>query len=131
MNRIIEQQVQRLGELRQQRQVIEAQEQELVRAVRAQMAEIGLSVVRSADHQATLVTQERLTVDPAKFRKAVTDKEFVEAATISVTAAREILGERRLRKISEVTESVQLRVTVRDRSAAASPAEAAAREATA
>jgi len=127
----IEQQVQRLGELRRRRQEIESEEQRLFRAVRGQMAEHGLSVVRSDEYEAKLVTQHRLAVDPAKFSKAVTNREFVEAATISVTAARDILGDRKLRRISDVAETIQLRIAARPRSRAASPHRATASEATA
>ena len=127
----IEQQVQRLGELRQRRQEIEAEEQRLVRAVRGQMAEHGLSAVRSHDYEAKLVTQQRLTVNSAAFHRAVTKKQFLEAASISVTTARDILGDRKLRKISEVAETVQLRMTARTCRRAASPQSAASREATA
>ncbi len=131
MTRIIEQQVQRLGLLRQQRQQIEAQEQELVRAIRGQMVEHGVGAVCSDEFEAKLITQERLTVKPAAFHRAVTKREFLEAATISVTAAREILGERKLRKISHIAEIVQLRVTTRRRRPAAVPQSAATHEATA
>ena len=127
----IEQQVQRLGELRQRRQEIEAEEQRLVRAVRSQMAEHGLSAVHSDEYEAKLVAQERLTVNPAAFHRAVTKKQFLEVASISVTTAREILGDRKLRKISEVAETVQLRITARTRRRAASSQSATAREATA
>jgi len=127
----IEQQVQRLGELRCRRQEIEAEEQRLVRAVRSQMAEHGLSAVHSHDYEAKLVTQQRLTVDPAAFQRAVTKKQFLEAANISITTARDILGDRKLRKISEVTETVQLRIAARTQRRTASPQSAASREATA
>lgn len=125
MNQATERQVQRLGKLRQRRQQLEAQEQELSRAVRSVMSEHGMSVVRSADFEARLVRQDRLEVSPAAFHRAVTKKEFFEAATISVTAARKIIGDRKLRRISEVTEAVQLRVTARQRrTAAPSPSQA-------
>lgn len=131
MTKIIEQQVQRLGRLRQQRQQLEAQEQELVRAVRGQMVEHGVGTVCSDEFEAKLITQERLTVRPAAFHRAVTKREFMEAVAISVTAAREILGERKLRRISDVTETVQLRVTARRRRPAPLPQDAASHEATA
>ena len=131
MTKIIEQQVQRLGRLRQQRQQLEAQEQELVRAVRGQMVEHGVGTVCSDEFEAKLITQERLTVRPAAFHRAVTKREFMEAVAISVTAAREILGERTLRRISDVTETVQLRVTARRRRPAPLPQDAASHEATA
>jgi hypothetical protein len=121
MNRIIEQQIQRLGQLRLQRQQLETQEQELVRSVRGQMVEHGVNTVCSDEFEAKIITQERLTVKPVAFHRAVTKKEFMEAATISVTAAREILGDRKLRKISSVAETVQLRITARRRSPAATP----------
>ena len=70
-------------------------------------------------------------VSHAAFQRAVTKKQFLEAASISVTTAREILGDRKLRKISEVTETVQLRITARTRRRAASPQSATAGEATA
>ena len=127
----IEQQVQRLGELRQRRQQLEAEEQQLVRAVRSQMAEHGLSIVRSQDHEAKLVTQGRLRVNLTAFQRAVTKRQFLEATSISVTTAREILGDRKLRKISEVTEAVQLRVTATNGRRVASPQNATSREATA
>jgi len=127
----IEQQVQRLGRLRQRRQETEAEEQRLVQAVRSQMAEHGLSAVRSDEYEAKLVTQQRLAVNPAAFQRAVTKKQFLESASISVTAARDILGDRKLRKISEVAETVQLRIAARTRRRAASPHNTASREATA
>lgn len=127
----IEQQVQSLGQLRQQRQQIEAQEQELVRAVRGQMVEHGISAVRSDEFEAKIVTQERLTVKPVAFQRAVSKKQFLEAASISVTAAREILGERRLRRISDMIETVQLRITARRRRPVALSQRTASREATA
>ena len=127
----IEQQVQRLGELRQRRQQTEAEEQRLVRAVRGQMAEHGLSAVRSHDYEAKLVTQQRLSVNPAAFHRAVTKKQFLEAASISVTTARDILGDRKLRRISEVAETVQLRITTRTCRRAASSHSETSREATA
>ena len=68
----VEQQVQRLGELRRRRQEIEAEEQRLVRAVRGQMAEHGLSAVHSDEYEAKLVAQQRLAVNPAAFQRAVT-----------------------------------------------------------
>ena len=131
MTKTIERQVQHLGKLRQQRQRLEVQEQQLTRAVRSQMSEHGTSVIRSADFEAKLVRQERLTVKPAAFCRVVTKKEFLEAVTVSVTAAREIIGDRKLRKISGVAESVQLRVTARGRTAATASQGAASREATA
>ena len=85
------------------------------------MAEHGLSVILSPDYEAKLITQERLTVDPAKFRRAVTNREFLEAAAISINAAREILDDRKLRKMSKVAESVQLRIMARARRPAAMP----------
>ena len=127
----IEKQVQRLGELRQRRQEIEAEEQRLVRAVRGQMAEHGMSAVHSDEYEARLVAQQRLAVNPAAFQGAVTKKQFLEAANISVTTAREILGDRKLRKISEVTETVQLRIAARTRRRAASSHSETSREATA
>ena len=127
----IELQIQRLGELRQRRQEIEAEEQRLVRAVRSQMAEHGLGAVHSDEYEAKLVTQQRLVVNPAAFHRAVTKKQFLEAATIGVTAARDILGDRKLRRISDVTETVQLRIAARARRRAASPHSATVREATA
>jgi len=126
----IEQQVHRLGELRCRRQEIEAEEQRLVRAVRGRMAEHGLSCVRSEEYEAKLVAQERLAVNPAAFQRAVTKKQFLEAVSVSVTAARDILGDRKLRRISEVAETVQLRIAARTRSRAASRWGTAAREAT-
>ena len=115
MNPNIEQQVQRLGQLRQQRQQLEAQEQQLARSVKSQMSEHGQSVVTSGDYEAKLTTQERLTVDPAAFRRSVPRKEFLKSVTVSVTAARDLLGDRKLRTISTVNESIQLRVTERSR----------------
>jgi len=131
MNQTIEQQVQRLGQLRQQRQQVETEEDLLARSVRSQMAEHGLSTVKSGDYEAKLVTQERLAVDAAAFQRAVTKAEFLQAASISVTTAREILGDRKLRKISTVTESVQLRIAARVRQATPNARDAASREATA
>jgi hypothetical protein len=109
----LEQQIQRLGELRAQRQRLEAQEQELASAVRGQMAEHGLQLVRSDDYEARLVTQEKLTVDAAALQRAVTKKEFLSCVSVGVQAARALLGDIRLRKMSVVTETVQLRVTTR------------------
>ena len=109
----LEQQIQRLGELRAQRQRLEAQEQELASAVRGQMAEHGLQLVRSDNYEARLVTQEKLTVDAAALQRAVTKKEFLSCVSVGVQAARALLGDIRLRKMSVVTETVQLRVTTR------------------
>jgi len=95
------------------------------------MAEHGLSTARSDEYEAKLVAQERLQVNPAAFQRVVTKKQFLEAASIRVTTAREILGDRKLRKIGEVTETVQLRITARTRRPATSPQSATAREATA
>jgi hypothetical protein len=109
----LEQQIQRLGELRAQRQRLEAQEQELASAVRGQMAEHGLQLVRSDDYEARLVAQEKLTVDAAALQRAVTKKEFLSCVSVGEQAARALLGDIRLRKMSVVTETVQLRVTTR------------------
>jgi len=75
-----------------------------------------------------LVRQERLTVDPTKFRRAASARDFVGAVTVSVSAAREILGDRKLRRISSAAEQVQLRIAERSsrRAASSSPAGAEA-----
>ena len=110
----LEQQVQHLGRLRQQRQQLESQEEQLAQAVRSQMSEHGLNATRSDDFEAKLIKQQRLTVKAAAFQRAVTKKEFLSAVTVSVTAARKIIGDIKLRKISEAVETVQLRLVARD-----------------
>ena len=107
-------QLQKLGELRCQRQALESQEAELVRAVRGRMAEHGVETIRSAGFEARLVEQQRITVDPKRFRKAVTNAEFMRAITVSTTEARKFVGEERLRRIGQIITSVQLRVAPRN-----------------
>lgn len=128
MNANLQRQVQQLGEARRRRQAAETAEQELARAVRSRMSEHGLTKVRSEEFEAVLVRQERLTVDPAKFRRAVSAKDFVSAVTVSVSTAREILGDRKLRRISSAAAQVQLRIAERStrRAASSSPAGAEA-----
>lgn len=123
----LEAQVQRLGRLRARRQRIEAEEQRLTSAVRSRMAEHGRQVVRSDDFEARLANRQTLTVDPAAFARAVTKRDLLASVTVSVQAARALLGDVKLRKISTATESVQLRVSARttDNTDAEQPAEVA------
>jgi len=107
-------QIQQLGEIRRRKAEIEAEEEVLVRAVRGQMAEHGLKVVRSADFEAQLVTQERLAVDPAKLQRVVKDnKTFLSVVNVNITAARAEIGDKTLRRIGQTTCSVQLRISAR------------------
>ena len=121
MSHAMEQQVQRLGDLRRQRQQLEARERELARTVRRRMAEHGLRVVVGGKFEARLVTQENLKVDAAAFHQAVSKRELLESITVSVIAARDLLGDERLREISDVTQNVHLRISARRRRPAASP----------
>ena len=109
----LEPQLQRLGQLRQQRQQLQTQEEELTAALRSRMGEHGVKIVRSENFEALLIEQDRLSVDPGKFRKAVTPGQFLRSVTVGVTAAREFLGEENLRRISQITQVVQLRVSAR------------------
>ena len=77
------------------------------------MSEHGTKVVRSEQFEAMLVEQERLTIDPAKFKKAVTPGQFLRSVTVGVAAAREFLGEADLRRISTIARTIQLRVSPR------------------
>ncbi|MCY2927943.1 MAG: hypothetical protein NTV86_00325 [Planctomycetota bacterium] len=123
----LEQQLQHLGRLRLQRQELQAQEEELTVALRSQMSEHGTKVVRSEQFEAMLIEQERLTIDPAKFKKAVTSGQFLRCVTVGVTAAREFMGEAGLRGISTIARTIQLRVSAR--AEAHRPASQPAREA--
>lgn len=109
----LEQQLQHLGQLRQQRQQLLAQEEELTASLRSRMGEHGVKIVRSVDFEAQLIEQERLTVDPAKLKKALTAGQFLRSVSVGVAAAREFLGEADLRRISTIARTVQLRVSTR------------------
>lgn len=109
----LEHQLQHLGQLRLQRQQLQAQEEELTAALRSQMGEHGVKVVRSEGFEAQLIEQERLSIDPAKFKKAVTPGQFLRSVSVGVTAAREFLGEADLRRIGTIARMTQLRVSAR------------------
>ncbi|KKM40600.1 hypothetical protein LCGC14_1563700 [marine sediment metagenome] len=111
--RSIERQLQRLGRLRQQRQALEAEENELTAAVRGRMSEHGITIVRSHDFQARLVRREQLNVDPAALQRRLSKKDFLACITVRVQEARKYLGNVALRRIGEVAESVQLRISPR------------------
>ncbi len=110
---VLSQQVQKLGELRSKRKAIEADEDALARSVRSQMSEHGLDAVRGDDYVAALIEQERLVVDPAKFKRAVSVKEFLASATVNISSARRFLGAEKLRRISDVNRILQLRISER------------------
>jgi hypothetical protein len=112
----LESQLEELGTVRQLRQDLEADEKKLLQTVRSRMAEHGLRELRSQTFQARLITQQRLTVDPAALRKKLSADEFLAAVSVKVDAARRLIGEVPLRKISEVSESIQLRIRERQSS---------------
>ncbi len=129
MNKLLSNQVQQLGDLRARIKALEAQENELSTSIRSQMSEHGLEAVKSNDFEARLVRQERLSVDVAKFRRAVSPQVFAKCVAVSVPAARNALGDDQLRKIAEVQSSVQVRVTaLRDSPARADSRQAAGQE---
>jgi hypothetical protein len=107
---LLQTQVSQLGDLRRRLSEVESQEESLARAVRSQMVEHGQSEIVSGGYKATLIRQERLTVKPELYQKAVGKKDFVKSVTVNITAARQLLGEKELRRISEVAEVFQLRV---------------------
>ena len=119
--RSIERQLQRLGRLRQQRQALEAEENELTAAVRGRMSEHDITIVRSNDFQARLVRREQLSVDPVALQRRLSKKDFLACITVRVQEARKYLGDVDLRRIGEVAESVQLRITARAQRSATSP----------
>jgi hypothetical protein len=109
----LEHQLEELGAVRRLRQDLEADEKKLLQTVRSRMAEHGLAELRSQTFQARLIHQQRLSVDPAALRKKLSAAEFLSAVTVKVDTARRLIGDVPLRKISETTEAVQLRISDR------------------
>ncbi len=107
-------QIERLGRLRGRRQELQQQEDALARSVRAQMSEHGMTRATSEHFDAQLITQNRLEVVPADLRRLVSAKEFLECVSVSVTAARRIVGDKKLSSIAETRQSVQLRLQPRE-----------------
>ena len=90
--------------------------------------EHNIRLLRSTDFEAQIVEQQRMTIDPIKFSRAVSYKTFVACVAVSTTEARKHLGDERLRRISRIAASVQLRVMPREYAAIRHDAAAAVGE---
>ena len=106
----LEQQVNRLAELRRELQALEAQERKLTASIRAQMQEHGCEAVRTDSAEARLIETERLSISPRKLHGLLGEKEFLSCVTVKVSDARRHLGERALRQIAKIQRSYQLRL---------------------
>ena len=114
MTSLLEQQVTQLAALRRELHALEAREQKLTAAVRAQMREHGQDVIRAGPIQAKLSEVERLSVPPKKLHSLLEEKDFLRCVSVKVTDARRYVGEAALRRIAKIERSFQLRLTERE-----------------
>jgi hypothetical protein len=104
----------RLGDLAESRKVIAAQEDVLKSQIQGFMVEAELVDLQAERFAAKLIRNPSIKINAAKFERLVGHKEFLDAVSIKLSAARELIGERELRGVAdEWTETVQLRVTKR------------------
>ncbi len=121
MTSLLEQQVTQLAALRRELHALEAREQKLTAAVRAQMREHGQDVIRAGPIQAKLSEVERLSVPPKKLHSLLEEKDFLRCVSVKVTDARRYVGEAALRRIAKIERSFQLRLTDRAPAGADTP----------
>ena len=107
----LEAQVAQLHSLRTQLKAIQGQERELTQAVIGQMQHWGLAQVDNCNSRALMVRSERLNIQPPAFKKKVSRKDFMACISVSTSKAREVLGARELRAVSEITPAYSLRVS--------------------
>ncbi len=108
---IIEPKVGRLYDLRSQIKTLQAQEKALTGEVSAYLENHHQETIEAGDLKAALVSCERMTVNPGRFRKQVTERDFLACVSVSPSKARTYLGEADLRKVSAITHSTRLNVS--------------------